>query len=99
MNWQVIYTPEAESDVAEAFLWYENCEPGLGEEFMRCVEACVTMLQRHPLMHRVAVDSFRRALIRRFPHEIFYEPESVKLTIYAVFHCSQDPGKWRNRLH
>jgi plasmid stabilization system protein ParE len=94
----VIYTPDADADVVEAYLWYESREPGLGEEFLRCVEACITMLQRHPLMHRIAVDSFRRALIRRFPYEIFYEPSSDQLTIYAVFQCSQDPEKWMSRL-
>jgi plasmid stabilization system protein ParE len=94
----VIYTPDAEADVVEAYLWYESREPGLGEDFLRCVEACAGMLQRHPLMHRVAVDSFRRALIRRFPCEIFYEPSSDQLTIYAVFHCAQDPAKWASRL-
>ena len=92
---RMIYTPDAEADIAEAYQWYEGREPGLGED---CVEACVAMLQRHPLMHRVAVDSFRRALIRRFPYEIFYEPAAESLTIYSVFHCSQDPQKWRNRL-
>jgi plasmid stabilization system protein ParE len=95
---QVIYTTEAEADIAEAYQWYEDREPGLGEDFLRCIEACVTMLQRHPLMHRIAVDSFRRALIRRFPYEIFYEPEDRCLIIYSLFHCSQEPKKLRDRL-
>lgn len=38
---RVIYTPEAENDVAESYNWYEGCEPGLGEEFLRCIEACI----------------------------------------------------------
>jgi hypothetical protein len=44
----VIYTPEAEQDVIAAYSWYEAREPGLGEEFLRCVEACVQTVQRHP---------------------------------------------------
>ncbi len=32
---RVIYTPEAEQDVADAYSWYEAREPGLGEEFLR----------------------------------------------------------------
>ena len=95
---QVIYTPEAALDVAEAYDWYESPEPGLGEDFLRCVEACVLMLQRHPLMGPVAVDTFRHALIRRFPYELFYEPTDDGIVIYSVFHCSQDPEKWRQRL-
>ena len=95
---RVVFTPESDDDVVAAYDWYENREPGLGEDFLRCVEACVLGIQRHPEMYPVATDEFRRALIRRFPYEIFYEPTADSITIYAVFHCSQDPQKWRERL-
>ncbi len=54
----VIYTSDAELDIAEAYGWYEAREPGLGEDFLRCVEACVLSIQRHPQLHPVAVDEF-----------------------------------------
>jgi plasmid stabilization system protein ParE len=95
---RVIFMPEADDEVAAAWEWYESHEPGLGEEFLRCVEACIEGIRRHPLMYPVAIDVFRRALIRRFPFEIFYEPTADALEIHAVFHCSQDPEKWRRRL-
>ena len=95
---RVIYTPEAEQDVAEAYSWYEAREPGLGEDFLRCVEACMLTIQRHPELYPVAVDEFRRALVRRFPFEVFYESARDHITVYSVFHCSQDPHKWRSRL-
>jgi plasmid stabilization system protein ParE len=95
---RIVYTPEAEQDVADAYSWYEAREPGLGEEFLRCVEACVLIIQRHPYLYPVAADEFRRALVRRFPFEVFYEPDEDSLVIYSVFHCSQDPQKWSSRL-
>jgi plasmid stabilization system protein ParE len=95
---RVVYTPEAERDVADAYDWYEAREPGLGEDFLRCVEACVFTIQRHPRLYPVAVDEFRRALVRRFPFEVFYEPTGNRVTIYSVFHCSQDSQKWRSRI-
>src|SRR4051812_39710945 len=60
---RIIYTSEADADVAEAYGWYESREPGLGEDFLRCVEACVLTVQRHPHLYSVAVDNFRRALV------------------------------------
>jgi plasmid stabilization system protein ParE len=93
-----ILRPEAEQDVAEAFEWYEQQEPGLGEELLRCVDACILAIRRNPLANPIAEDSFRRALVRRFPYAIFYEHEKERITIYAVFHCAQDPEKWRARL-
>ena len=95
---RVIFTPEASDDVSAAYEWYEEREPGLGEDFLRSVEACLHMALRHPNMFPTAVDDFRRALIRRFPFEIFYEPSGDGLVVYSVFHCSQDPQKWRKRL-
>lgn len=95
---QVIFTAEADDDMAEAYAWYEAREPGLGEEFLRCVEARLRTIQRHPELYRVAVDEFRRAYVRRFPYEIFYEPTRERIVVYSVFHCSQDPAKWRKRL-
>ena len=35
---RVIYTEEADDDVGESYDWYESREPGLGEDFLRCVE-------------------------------------------------------------
>ena len=95
---RIIYTAEAEDDVADSYNWYESREPGLGEDFLRCIEACVLTVQRHPLLYPVATEEFRRALVRRFPFEIFYEPLENFVVIYAVFHCSQDSQKWRDRL-
>ncbi len=94
----VVFTPEADDEIAESYNWYEDREPGLGEDFLRCIEACIHGIQRHPKMYPVAMDEYRRAPIRRFPFEIFYEAVSDALTIYSVFHCSQDPQKWRERL-
>lgn len=95
---RIVYAPEAAEDVAEAYAWYESREPGLGEDFLRALAACIATLQRHPLLYPEAVDEFRRALLRRFPYEIFYEATTNIIVIYSVFHCSQDPQKWRQRL-
>ena len=95
---RVVYTQEAEDDVVAHYQWYEGREPGLGEDFLRCVEACVLRIQRHPYLYSVVIDDFRRGLVRRFPFEIFYEVTSDCIVIYSVFHSSQDPQKWRERL-
>jgi plasmid stabilization system protein ParE len=52
----------------------------------------------HPEMHALVHETYRRALIRRFPFAIFYEYAGAEVTVYAVFHTSRDPEKWRQRL-
>ena len=58
---RVIFTSEADDDVAASYDWYERREPGLGEDFLRSIEVCIGGIQRHPEMYSVAIDEFRRA--------------------------------------
>ena len=48
-------------------------------------------------MYSTVYENYRRAIVRRFPYVIFYEVVDRTVMVYAVFHCSQDPDKWRSR--
>jgi plasmid stabilization system protein ParE len=89
---------EAEQDIAEAYAWYEGRQSGLGEEFLRCLDACLQKIRRFPEMYPVVKENYRRGLVRRFPYAVFYENSPDAVTIYGVFHSSSDPDKWRQRL-
>jgi plasmid stabilization system protein ParE len=91
--------PEAEVDIAEAYIWYEGRRAGLGEEFLSSVDACLERIRRGPQMYPVVHEGYRRSLTRRFPYAVFYETSDETVTIYAVFHTSRGPDKWRQRLH
>jgi plasmid stabilization system protein ParE len=95
---KLVVAAEAEQDLQEAFSWYERRRPGLGEEFLDCVDACIQAICRSPKMHAVVHEDFRRALVRRFPYAVFYEFEADTVAVYGVFHTSRDRDKWRERL-
>ena len=95
---KIILLQQTEQDLEGAYDWYESQSSGLGKEFLRNVEACLSLIKRNPEIHSIVYKNFRRALVRRFPFAIFYEQEKNELIIYAVFHCSQDPVKWKKRL-
>jgi len=69
---ELILAPEAEHDISEAYDWYEQRRPGLGEEFLSCVDACIQRIVRSPDLFAEVFLEFRRALVRRFPYAIFY---------------------------
>jgi plasmid stabilization system protein ParE len=98
MNRDFVVLPEAANDLRKAYWWYEEQNLGLGEEFMRTVLACFHSIQKNPEIYRLVFGSYRRALVRRFPYAVFYEFTEEKMYIYSVFHCSQDPSKWKARL-
>ena len=95
---RAIVAPEAELDIAEAYVWYESRRIGLGEEFLGSVDAALERICRQPMIYAVVHETYRRALIRRFPYAIFFESTETSVTVYAVFHTSRDPQKWRHRL-
>ena len=94
---ELVIAPEAGLDIAEAYVWYEGRRAGLGEEFLSSVDACLESIRRRPEMYPVVHEGYRRSLIRRFPY-VFFQPSEATVTIYAVFHTSRDPDKWRQRL-
>ncbi|HYV39440.1 MAG TPA: type II toxin-antitoxin system RelE/ParE family toxin [Gemmataceae bacterium] len=95
---KLIIAEEAEGDLDEAYAWYERQRPGLGEDFLRCVDACLQSTRRNPKMHPVVFKQYRRALVRRYPYAVFFEYANRAMTVYGVFHTSRDPNHWRTRL-
>jgi plasmid stabilization system protein ParE len=51
MTPQLIIRPEAELDIQAAFEWYEAQSLGLGSEFVRAVDACLSNIGRNPLAY------------------------------------------------
>ncbi|MGE0606408.1 MAG: type II toxin-antitoxin system RelE/ParE family toxin [Pirellulales bacterium] len=95
---ELIVSPEAEDDLNEAYAWYEARRTGLGGDFLSRVDACIQIICRSPEIHPCVQAEYRRALVRRFPFAVFFEAVSNTVTVYAVFHTSRDPEKWRQRL-
>jgi plasmid stabilization system protein ParE len=96
---ELVLAPETELDIAEAYAWYEGRRVGLGEEFLSSVDACIARIGRRPEMFPIVHETYRRSLVRRFPYAVFYEGGAGRaVTVYAVFHTSRDPEKWRQRL-
>ncbi len=90
--------PEAVIDIADAYEWYEGEAPGLGEDFLDCLEQAYTLIAEHPLHYSIRFDTFRRILVHRFPYAIYFEYDDKSVFVQYVFHCSQAPGKLRRRL-
>jgi plasmid stabilization system protein ParE len=98
MSRKVILHPGALRELGEARDWYETQRQGLGEEFLRFVDACIASICRNPELYEIVRAPYRRAMVRRFPYAIFYEPTVDTIEVYSVFHCAQNPEKWQRRL-
>ena len=63
----LIFRPAAEQEFREAHDWYEEREPGLGTEFVRCVDACIQRIRRRPGMYPVVYRQVRQGVLTAFP--------------------------------
>lgn len=63
MKGRAVLKPEAESDLADAYAWYQRCRPGLGEEYLDEVESLLEVVCRAPDQFAVAYADLRIALV------------------------------------
>ena len=88
---------EAELDLADAALWYEEQRSGLGHQFLDEVLATFTIIAKTPLSYQLVHRNTRRALVHRFPFGIYYRIETSMIVVVAVMHGSRNPRHWKSR--
>lgn len=95
----LILTEKAQEDLDDAYQWYEEQEPGLGKEFIRCIDVKIAEIKRYPLHHQVVQnEQVRRALTNRFPFSIYFVNEEALITIFAILHQRKSPEFWKSRI-
>ena len=96
------FHPEALFEYAEATNYYlREASSRVADGFVAAVESAVATLVAAPMRWRVVEDpEIRRYVFSRFPFVIYYrwEPQNERVTIYAIMHCSREPGYWRSRI-
>ena len=98
MTTELVLAPETEQDLVEAYAWYENLRIGLGAEFFGVRGRLYRNNHPWPRVVGMVHESYRRALVRRFPYAVFYEISRGVATVYGVLHTSRDSAKWRGRV-
>jgi plasmid stabilization system protein ParE len=97
MSVELIIRPEAEADALQAFRWYNEQRPGLGQEFLAEVESAIESIRSNPEASRKLYREYRRVLTRRFPYAIFNAVHAQRAVVFAILHTARDPRLWRQR--
>jgi plasmid stabilization system protein ParE len=97
MNYVLVFRPEVREELNEAYSWYESQKPGLGEEFLDCVDETVNRISQMPESYAVAYRDIRRAIVKRFPYAVYYRIVSSLVIVTAIFHGRRDPKSWQTR--
>lgn len=89
---------DAQSEFDGALSYYEEQEKGLGLRFHREVEQAVEIIGRHPQIGSpYKTTAFRRYVLSRFPHIVFYLELPDVIWIAAIAHSKRKPEYWKSR--
>lgn len=94
-DFTVVLAPGAESDIADAFLWYRERNRLVADAFRVEVFDTIDRVVAAPLSRPADEEDNRKRILRRFPYAVFYEVLDSTVTILAVAHHRRRPGYWR----
>jgi len=89
--------PEAKKELFEAAQWYSQHAVGLDYEFIRCIDEAIARIVRAPHMFPVVHRDRRRIIAKRFPYSIIFDVIEEEILVYAIFHFSRSPKRWKRR--
>ncbi len=98
MTLPVITRAEAEADIAEAAIWYERRQAGLGSDFVRSIDALFDVISKQPEIFPIVHRQARMGLPKRFPYLVIYTVMPDFISILAVIHGSRHPRRWKGRI-
>lgn len=94
MKRAVEFQPAAESEIQDAFTWYETQRTGLGAEFLRAIATARDQLARNADRYPVTRDTFRWVKLRRFPYALHFDFDAGSVRVHACLHFRQSPARW-----
>jgi toxin ParE1/3/4 len=98
MSLPIFVQEEAEAEFDEAFDWYENQRPGRGVAFSGRVQEVFDRISANPLLHAIVSGDVRKAIVSKFPYNVYYRVEATRVAVIAVFHQRRDPSIWQARV-
>jgi toxin ParE1/3/4 len=99
MIYSIGVSEEAQLDIADAIQWYEQVREGLGLDFELCVFGLLNEIRRNPLLFQIRYNLVRIAFTQRFSHGIHFIVSENNVIVLGVYHSSQSPINWYDRLN
>jgi hypothetical protein len=90
---EVEVKPLALKNISEAYLWYEEHQKGLGEDFLDEWESVANHLASYAETYQKSYKDFRQVLLKRFPFVVVYEIEKRKVIIYNMINTKRNIKK------
>lgn len=89
----LVIKPPVYEMLDEAYQWYEQQLPGLGERLLKEIDICFDKLRNTPFYYSIDKDQYRQIRLKFFPYKIIFEIINDAVVVYALFHTKQDAHK------
>jgi len=95
---RIVSHPEADQELEAAALWYEERQPGLGDDFLDEFTTTLRRIAAEPERWRKIRGENRKLNFNRFPYAIIYSVGTDALFLKAVMHLHRRPFFWQDRV-
>lgn len=88
----------AHDEVINAYNWYEDKQPNLGDSFLAEIDKVIAVIAEKPRLFPKVNRNFRKALVANFPFVIIFEyyPQLKTVHIASIRHMRRGKrGKFR----
>jgi len=96
MPFTVVVKEEAHQDTIDAYNYYEQKQPGLGERFLETLLERYTDLSTQPSHYSHIEEDplkvLRDVRLKRFPFVVVFEITDTEVIVYAVHNTYRQPG-------
>lgn len=94
MNYSIILSERALSELAESWGWYEDKQDGLGDKFRLEVDKSLLRIASNPFIGLRRRRIYLEVVVKRFPYLIIYKVDNRERVVFvsSIFHTSRRPG-------
>jgi len=92
------FHPEVKEEIQAAYDWYEARSDGLGERYLKELDAAFDAIAGRPQTFQVQSGNVRRCLVQNFPFGVLFKERSNSIIILAVMHLKRRPFYWLHRV-
>lgn len=97
MTKKVSFHEQAEFELNDAIVYFENEREGLGLRFLLAVQDGVGQIQQHPQASPIILQDLRCKVLRRFPYSIIFANKPDRIRILALANQKRRPFYWYGR--
>ena len=98
-EFSVVLAPNAEQDIADAFLWYRERNELAADGFRAEVFDAIERIGDSPLSRPADEEGNRHRVLKRFPYLIVFEILPEEILVIAIAHSKRKPWYWKGRLN